>query len=252
MPDLDDFYCDRTLNFAHRGASGHAPENTLAAFLLAAEMGAHGIELDVHLSADGEAVVIHNDTVDATTDGTGRVSQLALSEIRSLDAGSSFDPEFAGERIPTLQEVFDAVGRRLLINVEIKVELGYHPREQEAEVVGLIEDNQMIDRVIISSFVPSSLRRVHKMNPSIALGLLYGEQETAWLPRVMRWLSVPFDALHPSYHMVHADYVKNAQQRGRRVNVWTVNTADDMRRMHDLGVDGIITNYPDVLHAILK
>ena len=252
MPNLDDFYCDRTLNLAHRGASGHAPENTLAAFLLAAEMGAHGIELDVHLSADGEAVVIHNDTVDATTDGTGRVSQLMLSELKSVDAGSWLGPEFAGERIPTLQEVFDAVGRRLLINVEIKVELGYHPREQEAEVVRLIEDNQMVDRVIVSSFVPSSLRRVRKMNPRIPLGLLYSEQETTWLPSVMRWLSVPFDALHPSFHMVHAGYVKKAQQRGRRVNVWTVNAADDMRRMRDLGVDGIITNYPDVLHAILK
>ena len=252
MPNLDGFRGGRTFNFAHRGASGHAPENTVAAFLLAAEMGAHGIELDVHLSADGEAVVIHNDTVDATTDGTGRVSQLTLSELKSLDAGSWFAPEFAGERIPTLQEVFDAVGRRLLINIEIKVELGYHPREQEAEAVRLIEDSQMVDRVIISSFTPSSLRRVRKMNPSIPLGLLYSKQETTWFPRVMRWLAVPFDALHPGFRMVDARYMRRARQRGRQVNVWTVNEADDMRRMRDLSVDGIITNYPDVLSAVLQ
>ena len=252
MATLDQLYSNRTLNWGHRGASGHAPENTLSAFLLAADMGANGIELDVHLSADGEAVVIHNDTVDATTNGSGRVSSLTLEELRSLDAGSWFSPGFAGERLPTLQEVFDAVGHRLFINIEIKVERGHHPLDQEAEVVRLIEDNQMVDRVIISSFAPSSLRRTRKMNPNIPLGLLYSDKETTWLPTLLRWLGVPFDALHPRFGMVDARYVKRARQGGKRVNVWTVNTADDMRRMRDLGVDGIITNYPDVLDAVLK
>lgn len=251
MVDLDSFYGGRILNFAHRGASGHAPQNTLAAFLLAAEMGADGIELDVHLSADGEAVVIHDDTVDGTTDGHGRVSQMGLSELKALDAGAWFDRRFAGERIPTLQEVFDAVGHRVLINIEIKAERGYHPPAQEAEVVRLIEDNQMVDRVLVSSFAPSSLRRVHKMNSNIPLGLLYGRPEPLFLPRLLRWLSVPYDALHPSLGMVTRGYVERARRRGERVNVWTVNAPQDMRRMRDLGVDGIITNYPDLLRDVL-
>ncbi len=188
---IDLFHNNRVLNVAHRGASGHAPGNTLAAFLLAAEMGADGIELDVRLSADGEVVVIHNDTVDATTDGHGRVSQMKLSELKALDAGRWYDPRFANERIPTLQEVFDAVGHRLSINVEIKVEFRQHPIQQEAEVVRLIEDNQMIHRVIVSSFSPRSLRRVRKLNPNGTVGIPLSQEYTR--------LSAPH---HPSVRRV--------------------------------------------------
>lgn len=248
---LEHLYQGRTLNIAHRGASGHAPQNTLAAFLLAAEMAADGIELDVHLSKDGEAVVIHDDTVDATTDGHGRVSAMTLKELQTLDAGGWFGERYAGERIPTLQQVFDAVAHRLLVNVEIKVESGYHPFEQEAEVVRLVEDNGLLERVIVSSFSPSSLRRVHKLNPHIALGLLYSKPEPAMLPRLLKWVGVPYDALHPGLEMVDARYVERARNDGKRVNVWTVNDAAEMRRMRDLGVDGVITNYPDVLRDVL-
>jgi glycerophosphoryl diester phosphodiesterase len=251
MIALDHFYGARILNLAHRGASGHAPQNTLAAFLLAAEMGADGIELDVHLSADNEVVVIHDDTVDGTTDGHGRVSRMRLSELKRLDAGAWFDQRFAGERIPTLQEVFDAVGHLLVINIEIKAERDHHPPAQEAEVVRLIEDNQMVHRVLISSFAPSSLRRVRKMNPHIPLGFLYARPEPLFLPRLLRWLSVPYDALHPSMGLVTRRYMDSARRQGQRVNVWTVNTRQDMRRMRDLGVDGIITNYPDLLRDVL-
>jgi glycerophosphoryl diester phosphodiesterase len=248
---MNHFYHRPTLNMAHRGASGHAPENTLAAFLLAAEMGADGIELDVHLSADGQAVVIHNDTVDATTDGTGRVSKMTCAELQALDAGGWMDPQFAGERIPTLQQVFDAVGQRVLVNVEIKVEAGYHPLEQEAETVRLIEDNHMVDRVIISSFSPSSLRRVHRLNPCIQLGFLYAKGEPAFLPWLVRRLYAPFSALHPQLSWVDERYMAQARRRGQRVNVWTVNDAGEMERMRDLGVDAIITNFPDTLRDVL-
>ena len=149
------------------------------------------------------------------------------------------------------QEVFDAIGHRLLVNVEIKVEAGYHPIAQEEEVVRLIEDNQMIDRVIVSSFSPRSLRRVHKLDPNTRLGLLYGRPEPAVLPLVLRWLGVRYDALHPSFQMVDARYIERARRWGVQVNVWTVNAAGDMVRMRDLGVDSIITNYPDVLRDVL-
>jgi glycerophosphoryl diester phosphodiesterase len=250
--NLDYLYHDRTLNFAHRGASGHAPQNTLAAFLLAAEMGADGVELDVHLAQDGEVVVIHNATVEATTNGQGRVGSMTVSELQALDAGGWYDERFVGEHIPTLQEVFDAIGHRLLINVEIKVELGHHPQALEAEVVRLIEDNHMIDRIIVSSFSPKSLSRVRKLNPNIPLGLLYGKPEPAFLPLLLRWLFVPYDALHPGHSVVHARYLAQAKRWNKRVNVWTVNDADNMRRLRDLGVDGIITNYPDILRNVLS
>ena len=262
MIDLGYLYSGRTLNIAHRGASGHAPQNTLAAFLLAAEMGADGIELDVHLSADGEAVVIHDDTVDATTDGHGRVREMTLAELKALDAGNWFDPRFAGERIPTLQEVFDAAGHRLrLINVEIKVEAEilrrFAPQNDNSdalirEVVRLIEDHDMLQRVIVSSFSPASLRRVRRLNRHIPLGLLYAPAETALFPTLMRLLGTPYDALHPHFQMVHARLLQAAHRRGRPVNVWTVNDVAEMRRMCELGVDGIITNYPDRLRDVLE
>lgn len=223
----------------------------MAAFRLAAEMGADGIELDVHLSADGELVVIHDHTVDATTDGQGPVSALTLAELQQLDAGSRFDARYAGERIPTLRQVFEEVGQRLLINVEIKVAPGHHPPLLEQEVVRTIEESGMLDRVLISSFSPRSLRRVRRLSRHIPLGLLYGRPEPAGLPRLLRWLRISYDALHPHYSLVDARTVARARERGQRVNVWTVNGAEEMRRMRELGVDGIITNYPDILRDVL-
>ena len=115
----------------------------------------------------------------------------------------------------------------------------------------LVEDNQMTERVIVSSFSPTSLRRVRQLNPNIPLGLLYGKPEPAFLPLLLRWLLVPYDALHPGFGVVNAAYVARARRRQTRVNVWTVNDADDMRRLRDLGVDGIITNFPGTLRDVL-
>jgi glycerophosphoryl diester phosphodiesterase len=220
----------------------------MAAFLLAGEMSADGIELDVHLSQDGELVVIHDHTVDATTDGHGLVSALSLAELRQLDAGSWFDPRFAGERIPTLRQVFEGVGQRLLINVEIKVAPRQHPPALEREVVRLIEEEGMVDRVLVSSFSPRSLYRVQRLNRHIPLGVLYSRPVPMSLAGMLRWLGLSYDALHSPYTLVNARTVTHARRRRKRVNVWTVNDAGDMRRMRDLGVDGIITNYPDVLN----
>jgi glycerophosphoryl diester phosphodiesterase len=192
---------------------------------------------------------MHNHTVDATTDGHGPVSAFPLDELRQLDAGSWFDPRFVGERIPTLRQVFEGVGQRLLINVEIKVAPGHHPPDLEKEVVRLIEKEGMTDRVLVSSFSPRSLRRVQRLNRHILLGVLYGRP--MFLLSVLRWLGLSYDALHPPYPLVNARTIARARQQGKRVNVWTVNDAAEMRRMRDLGVDGIITNYPDVLNRVL-
>lgn len=223
----------------------------MAAFLLAAEMGADGIELDVHLSADGELVVIHNHTVDETTDGHGLVSTLTLAELQQLDAGGWFDPRFTGERIPTLRQVFEGVGPQLLVNVEIKVAPGHHPLALEQKVVHLIEEKEMADRVLVSSFSTRSLRRVQRLNRHILLGVLYSRPTPMSVPGMLGWLGLSYDALHPPYALVDAQTTALARKRGKQVNVWTVNHAEEMRRMRDLGVDGIITNYPDVLNHVL-
>ena len=240
-----------TLNIAHRGASAVAPANTLAAFEKAIALGADGIEFDVHLSADGVPVVIHNFTVDATTDGTGRVSNLTLAQLKQLDAGSAFGRAFAGERIPTLDEVFEFVGDRLLLNIELKT-TDLRDNGLERAVFTRIQQHGLGERVLISSFNPFSLRRAKKIAPHVPVGLLYGPD----LPLPLRhaWLAfiAPHEARHPEHSMVDAPYVRWARDHGYRIHAWTVDDPSEMRRLIDLGVDGIITNVPDVLRSVIE
>ncbi len=247
----DSLYLDRTLNFAHRGASHEAPANTLAAFLLAAELGADGIELDVHLSRDGEIVVIHDFDLQATTDGQGPVGARTLAELKELDAGGWFDPVFAGEQIPTLQEVIDAVGDRLLLNIELKAKSSRVDRLAVA-VVRAIERNHLSRRVIVSSFNPWALRWVDQLNSSIPLGLLYGPRQS-WLVR-LGWLRqrLRVDALHPHHSAIDARSVRWITSHGYRLHTWTVDEPGRMRQLIELGVDLIITNRPDRLRAVLS
>jgi glycerophosphoryl diester phosphodiesterase len=245
------FYLDRPLNFAHRGASHEAPANTLAAFLLAVELGADGIELDVHLSKDGHVVVIHDFDLAATTNGQGLVCAKTLVELKELDTGSWFDPVFAGQRIPTLQEVIDAVGHRLLLNIELKTS-GWGDGGLAAKVGHIVEQNGLVDRVILSSFNPLTVARARWRTPQIATGLLYAEEmplflRKAWLRRLVRPT-----ALHPHYAMVDAQYVWWANKQAYRVHVWTADDPGDMRRLMRAGVDIIITNRPDLLREVMQ
>ena len=247
---MQSFYLDRPLNFAHQGASYEAPGNTLAAFLLAAELGADGIELDVQLTRDGEIVVIHDFTLEATTNGRGRVSDQTLAELKRLDAGSWFDPAFATQRIPTLQEVVEAVGHRLLLNIELKTaRLG--DDGLAAAVVCLLEKNHLLDRVVVSSFNPVAVWRVRRLNPWIALGLLYAPTAPLLLRRPwMRHLVRP-DALHPHHTLVDAAYVRSARQKGYRVHTWTVDDSQEMERLIQAGTDLVITKRPDLLRQLV-
>ena len=213
------------LVIAHRGASAHAPENTLASFVLAADQHADGIELDAKLTRDRAIVVMHDPTVDRTADGHGRVSELTLKEIRQLDAGSKFNPKYAGERVPLLAEVFEVVGQRVVINVELA---NYTSRNDglEIKVVELIRQLACFDRVMISSFNPLGLRKVKLAEPRIACGLLYSPELPIYLRRA--WLAplVPhLDARHPHYHQVTAQSVRRAHAHGQQVITWTANDA---------------------------
>jgi glycerophosphoryl diester phosphodiesterase len=228
-----------------------APQNTLAAFEKALEVGADGIEFDVRLSADGVPVVIHDATVDATTEGTGRVADMTLAQLKGLDAGSSFDPAFAGERIPTLAEVLGALGEELLLNIELKV-AGVFDRGVEQAVVRLIEQYALEDRVLLSSFSPLALRRVQQTAPRIPTGLVYAHP--TWLSLRIASLIMPRPnaALHPLHTLVDERHVGWARARSARLHVWTVDEPADMRRLIGLGVDGIVTNAPDLLQEVLE
>ncbi len=247
---LESFYMGRVLNFGHRGASHDAPANTLAAFDLAADCGADGVELDVRLTADRQPVVIHDSTVDATTDGSGRVAEMSLAEIKALDAGRSFDPRFAGERIPTLGEVFEALGQLLLFNVELKG-LSLKPDGLEAVVAQTIARHNMASRVIVSSFNPLRLRRFRRLLPQVAIGYLHMPGQP--LHKRQGWLlwGLPHEADHPEQSLVTPKYMAWARSRRLRVNTWVVNDAQRMADLRDMGVDMIITDRPDVLRAVL-
>ncbi len=235
---------------AHRGASELYPENTLAAFRAAIEAGADSIELDVILSEDGTVVVIHDDSVDRTTDGSGEVADLTLAELKALDAGSWFGPDHAGERIPTLQEAMDLAKNRIRLDIELKG-TSLTPTPLEGAVAELIETNQMEGQVVVSSFNPFALFYFRRANSKISTALLYHDELAVYLRN--RWfapLAHP-DGMRPGRLMVTEEHVRKLKDRGHRVVTWTVNDPDEMRRMLELGVDGIITDRPDVLRSIV-
>lgn len=227
---------------AHRGASGHAPENTLEAFRVAMEMGAEGFELDVHLSKDGQLVVIHDETVDRTTDGTGFVRDLTLAELKALDACNGM-AAYKGAKIPTLGEVYDLIrNTKHVVNVEVKTDEFFYPQIEE-KCLALEKEKEMEGRIIYSSFNHYTLKKLRALAPDSRLGMLYGDV-----------LIDPFDyckstganLLHPLKANIYVPgFAEKAVQAGLDVNLWTVNDEETMRECLKYGV-GIITNYPDV------
>jgi len=241
--------------FGHRGACALAPENTIASFKLAVEHGADFIELDAKLSSDGEVMVIHDQTVDRTTNGTGRVNQLTCAQLKALDAGSKFDKKFAGEKIPTLEEVFNTVGQQIFINVELT---NYASKNDDLvqKVVALVKANKMEDRVLFSSFLPRNLVKAHELLPQAPVAILCLEAIPGILSRSFAMMKISPKIIHPFLLDVNGRTVKKEHERGRRVHVWTVNADSDLRRMIKVGVDGIFTDDPmkarKILNEILK
>lgn len=246
---LNEFYGDQILVFGHRGAKAYAPMNTISSFELALEQGADGIELDVRLTRDGAMVIMHDERVDATTDGAGNVRDLTLAEIQSLDAGAWFSETFRGTRIPTLDEVFEAVGKRTRINVEIKAE-SIRGEGIEAQVAQAIQRHGLANSTIISSFNPITLRRFRYAMPEVPIGFLYAEDTPPFVPHLM--IGLPHEAKNPHHTMINADYMKRTKAAGYHVNTWTVNDASRAVQLRDLGVDCIITDAPDVILAAVR
>jgi glycerophosphoryl diester phosphodiesterase len=236
--------------FAHRGSSAYAPENTLAAFKLAVEQHADAIELDAKLSADNQVVVVHDETVDRTTDGTGRVSALTLAELKALDAGTKFSPAFQAEKIPTLAEVFEVISDQIFINVELK-NFASPTDDLPDRVVSLIKQFGLESSVILSSFIPFALIRACFLLPDIPMGLLTipGLANITLRSRLMRF--GPRLALHPHFGDVTLELIQAAHRAKCRIHAFTVKQPDDMRRLFEAGMDGIFTDDPLLARKVL-
>ena len=231
------------LTIAHRGASGCRPENTLAAFERAAELGADMCELDVQLTSDGVLVVIHDDTVDRTTDGRGRVDAITFDALRRLDAGCRFgDGRFAGARIPTLDEVFAATRGRCGLNIELKA-----PGSERA-VAPIIRRFDALTDSIVSSFEWDALARLGQIDPAIRLGYLGDKHPRRMLDATARAHAF---ALCPEAGLVTADFCAEAHRRGLAVYTWTVDDEAAMKALAAAGVDGIMTNFPGRLRRLM-
>ncbi|MEB2334258.1 MAG: glycerophosphodiester phosphodiesterase family protein [Anaerolineaceae bacterium] len=229
--------------FAHRGASAYAPENTLAAFELAVRQGADAIELDAKLSADGRVIVIHDQTVDRTTGVSGSVQNLTLAQLRELDAGSFFAPEFRGEKIPTLEEVFESFAKRALINVELSNH--YTPRDNLVEeVCKTIKRFNIQDQILFSSFHPTSLAKAQALLPDIPRGLLANTDFRAAIVRSFVFNFGNYQALHPHLKTASPQQVRRVHRIRRRVHVYTVNEERHLRKLFHWGVDGVFTDDP--------
>jgi glycerophosphoryl diester phosphodiesterase len=240
---LEKFYRRTPLVIAHRGASFDAPENTLVAFSMAKKQGADGIELDVWLTADGVPVVIHNDALDETTDGTGFVHAKTLHFVKSLDAGSHFDVAYKGEGIPTLDEALGIAGPELIVNIELKSK-NFRGVGLEKSVYNVIRRHNASRRVIVSSFNPFALRRFRLIAPEIPIGYLYSLELPLYLRYGWLMLGLPHEARHPQERMIDAQYIDWAKGKGYRINTWTVNDPRRIRELGELGVDAIITDRP--------
>ncbi len=225
------------LCFAHRGASGHEPENTLLAVEKAIDLGADWVEVDVY-AVDGELIVIHDERLERTTNGSGYVVEKTFRYLRSLDAGK-------GQRIPTLRELLDLVNRRIGVNVELK------GPDTAALTVSLI-DRHIKDRgwdsdqFIVSSFNQRELGKVHRLKPYIRIGVVIGGMHRIYASFTRRH---EVYSVHPHMDLVTARFMERAHRRGLKVFVHTVNDPGDITRMEAMGVDGMFTDFPERLRS---
>lgn len=234
----------------HRGAPRFAPENTLAGFRRAAELGADGVEMDAKLTADGVVVCHHDRTLDRTTNGRGRVLDWTWESLRRLDAGSHFGTAFAGEPIPSLEQVFRELGDRLLLNVELTNYGSPRDRLPEA-VLDLVGRFRLERRVLLSSFNTIALRRSARLRPRLPLALLLRKDQGPVRRAVFPWIA-PHEALNIGDSLVTPEGVQRLLRRRTRVFVWTVNDPGRARHLLSLGVHGLITDVPDVIRMGLE
>ena len=238
----------KPLVWAHRGASGYAPENTLAAFQKAVDLGADGVELDIQLTKDDQIVVIHDEMIARTSDGKGWVKDYTLEELRAFNYNRT-KPEYKHADIPTMREVFELLKPTgLFINIEIKTGVVFYEKIEE-KILALTKEMGMEDRVCYSSFNHYTVTRIHELKPDAEVGFLYADG-----PIDMPSYGVKHgvNALHPAlYNLQYDGFVKECKEKGLKLNVWTVNERPYMEMCCQYGVDAIITNYPDIAKEVV-
>lgn len=245
----------RPLVIAHRGNSGNAPANTIEAIRQAIDVGVDMIEIDVRLTKDGIPVLMHNDTVDETTDGKGLVSQMSFDQIRKLDAGSWKDRKYKGEKIPSLMEVLDYVKGKVYLSIDLKDESAI------PEMVRAIQSADMVNDVVICGCVETQAKAIWQLdeNFSVLLNtdsdldrLAKKDNKTEFIREyIRRACKARFSVLNVNYKFVTDELIYKAHLRGLSVWVWTVDKEEDMNRLIEMGVDGIYSNYPERVMKIL-
>jgi glycerophosphoryl diester phosphodiesterase len=233
-------------NVAHRGASAYAPENTIAAFDKAVEMKADYIEIDIQRSKDGKLVLIHDTTVDRTTDGSGKVGNLTFKELRNLDAGSWKGEQFAGAQIPTFDEILDRYHGKIGILIELKAPELY-PGIEENVAKELKErnlDKPQNEKIIVQSFNHKSMKKMNELLPKVPIGVLTSSSADT-TEQALQEFSTYADYFNPSYGIVTEDLVNQVHSLGMKIGSWTVRSQEAADFLLDVGVDAIITDYPD-------
>lgn len=249
MNQISHWFVNAPLVIAHRGASAYAPENTVAAFCEAVKMKADAVELDAKLLKDGNIIVLHDTTLDRTTNGTGPVYQYVYDDIKFLDAGSHFSTHFSDERIPTLGEIFEEIGNDILINVE----LTNYARPWDKlplKVIRLVHQYHLEKRILLSSFNPWALVAAKRVDPEIPRALLVHPGEKGVIRYLLRKI-VDHAAFHPHLSLVSDKQMSVAKRDHKMVNVWTVNERVEMVDLLALGVDGLITDFPDIARNVV-
>lgn len=244
---------EKLLIIAHRGASAYAPEHTIESYKLAKELGAGYIEIDLQMTKDGHLVAMHDDTVDRTTNGEGKVSDYILKEIKQLDAGSWFDEQYAGETVPTLREIFEEFGHEVNYYIETKG----NDSNMEKELLSLLNEFGFLKapygKVIIQSFSEESLKILHELEPSLPLVRLqeYYEADSTSIDtfREIREYAV---AIGPPYRYIDEQYVEAAIEAGLQVHTFTVNDPSEIKKLENWGVSAVFTNYPDIMNGNLN
>lgn len=229
--------------FAHRGYSSVAPENTIPAFEQAIKIGSDGIELDVQLSADEEIIVFHDTNLMRTTNADGKLSDFKFSELKKLDTGSWFSDGHKGVTIPSLEEVFDIVPKNIIINIELKsnsTQTYILPKK----VVELIKKRNNQEQILISSFSVNMLKETIKLNPELSIGLLAKPSILGCKTRKITAKKMTHDALHPYYQDVSQKMINKYNEKSKRINTYTVNSEENMRKLFKMGVHGIFTDFP--------
>lgn len=236
---------------SHRGANKHAPQNTIPAFEESIRIGVDGFETDIHVTKDGIPVVCHNYDIDDTSNGTGFIADMTLEELRKFEFGSYFSPKFSDVRIPTMEEFLTLSERANIevLNIELK-----SPKQGETGIVEktitAVKAHGLFDKLIISSFNPQLLIEAKQLDPACKTGLLYSPMDygskKVFYAAAEYAAQIKADALHPHYMFVTKGYVRKAHKLGIKVNVWTVDKPKTAKRMLACGVDGIITNIPEM------